>query len=200
MLRWWCDLSSPCSLEELFLCLNDYETVSCSPVCCQSLKLLHITDNNLQDWTEIRKLGIMFPSLDTLILANNNLTTIEESEDSLARLFPNLRSINLHKSGERPEAMHFLWWLLIRMFPPEKVKNTLGAAWNLSLRVGCFLGCISSSKLQSAVSPAKKAAEDSRSLNLLDGSGAVAEMMATYLWPSLSCHLTWGTLTWGMQC
>lgn len=87
------------SLEELFLCLNDYETVSCSPVCCQSLKLLHITDNNLQDWTEIRKLGIMFPSLDTLILANNNLTTIEESEDSLARLFPNLRSINLHKSG-----------------------------------------------------------------------------------------------------
>lgn len=93
-----------CSLEELFLCLNDYETVSCSPVCCQSLKLLHITDNNLQDWTEIRKLGIMFPSLDTLILANNNLTTIEESEDSLARLFPNLRSINLHKSGESLEA------------------------------------------------------------------------------------------------
>lgn len=46
----------------------------------------------------------MFPSLDTLILANNNLTTIEESEDSLARLFPNLRSINLHKSGESQEA------------------------------------------------------------------------------------------------
>lgn len=98
-----------CSLEELFLCLNDYETVSCSPVCCQSLKLLHITDNNLQDWTEIRKLGIMFPSLDTLILANNNLTTIEESEDSLARLFPNLRSINLHKSGESLEAVSFLF-------------------------------------------------------------------------------------------
>ncbi|XP_034610311.1 tubulin-specific chaperone cofactor E-like protein isoform X1 [Trachemys scripta elegans] len=86
-------------LEELFLCLNDYETVSCSPVCCQSLKLLHITDNNLQDWTEIRKLGIMFPSLDTLVLANNHLTTIEESNDSLARLFPNLRSVSLHRSG-----------------------------------------------------------------------------------------------------
>ncbi|XP_078235767.1 tubulin-specific chaperone cofactor E-like protein isoform X4 [Pogona vitticeps] len=86
-------------LEELFLCLNDYKTVSCSPVCCHSLKLLHITDNNLQDWPEIRKLGIMFPSLDTLVLANNYLTTIEDSEDSLARLFPNLRSISLHKSG-----------------------------------------------------------------------------------------------------
>ncbi|XP_054853592.1 tubulin-specific chaperone cofactor E-like protein [Eublepharis macularius] len=86
-------------LEELFLCLNDYKTVSCSPACCHSLKLLHITDNNLRDWPEIRKLGIMFPSLDTLVLANNYLTTIEDSEDSLGRLFPNLRSISLHKSG-----------------------------------------------------------------------------------------------------
>ena len=89
-----------CSLEELFLCLNDYETVSCPSVCCHSLKLLHITDNNLQDWTEIRKLGVMFPSLDTLVLANNHLNAIEEPDDSLARLFPNLRSISLHKSGE----------------------------------------------------------------------------------------------------
>lgn len=86
-------------LEELFLCLNDYETVSCPSICCHSLKLLHITDNNLQDWTEIRKLGAMFPSLDTLVLANNHLNAIEEPDDSLARLFPNLRSISLHKSG-----------------------------------------------------------------------------------------------------
>ncbi|KAI2563282.1 TBCEL-TECTA readthrough, partial [Homo sapiens] len=86
-------------LEELFLCLNDYETVSCPSICCHSLKLLHITDNNLQDWTEIRKLGVMFPSLDTLVLANNHLNAIEEPDDSLARLFPNLRSISLHKSG-----------------------------------------------------------------------------------------------------
>lgn len=89
-----------CSLEELFLCLNDYETVSCPSICCHSLKLLHITDNNLQDWTEIRKLGAMFPSLDTLVLANNHVSAIEEPDDSLARLFPNLRSISLHKSGE----------------------------------------------------------------------------------------------------
>ncbi|XP_038937344.1 tubulin-specific chaperone cofactor E-like protein isoform X2 [Rattus norvegicus] len=86
-------------LEELFLCLNDYETVSCPSVCCHSLKLLHITDNNLQEWTEIRKLGVMFPSLDTLVLANNHVNAIEEPADSLARLFPNLRSISLHKSG-----------------------------------------------------------------------------------------------------
>ncbi|XP_024617692.1 tubulin-specific chaperone cofactor E-like protein isoform X1 [Neophocaena asiaeorientalis asiaeorientalis] len=88
-------------LEELFLCLNDYETVSCPSICCPSLKLLHITDNNLQDWTEIRKLGVMFPSLDTLVLANNHVNAIDEPDDSLARLFPNLRSISLHKAGLR---------------------------------------------------------------------------------------------------
>ncbi|XP_063292371.1 tubulin-specific chaperone cofactor E-like protein [Pelobates fuscus] len=86
-------------LEELFLCLNDYNTVLCSTVCFQSLKLLHITDNNLQDWSEVRKLGIMFPCLDTLILANNNILSIEDTEDSLVRLFPSLRLLSLHKSG-----------------------------------------------------------------------------------------------------
>ncbi|CAH2319464.1 tubulin-specific chaperone cofactor E [Pelobates cultripes] len=86
-------------LEELFLCLNDYNTVLSSTVCFQSLKLLHITDNNLQDWSEVRKLGIMFPCLDTLILANNNILSIEDTEDSLVRLFPSLRLLSLHKSG-----------------------------------------------------------------------------------------------------
>ncbi|KAK1900121.1 Tubulin-specific chaperone cofactor E-like protein [Dissostichus eleginoides] len=73
-------------LEELFLCLND-------------LRLLHITDNSLKDWAEVRKFGSMFPSLDTLIMANNNLASIEDSKDILLRLFPKLRSINLHNSG-----------------------------------------------------------------------------------------------------
>lgn len=102
----WNISSFLCSLEELFLCLNDYETVSCPSIRCHSLKLLHITDNNLQDWTEIRKLGVMFPSLDTLVLANNHLNAIEEPDDSLARLFPNLRSISLHKSGKGHASFH----------------------------------------------------------------------------------------------
>uniref|UniRef100_A0A8C5PR82 Tubulin folding cofactor E like n=1 Tax=Leptobrachium leishanense TaxID=445787 RepID=A0A8C5PR82_9ANUR len=99
-------------LEELFLCLNDYNTVLSSPVCFQSLKLLHITDNNLQNWSEIRKLGIIFPSLDTLILANNNILAIGDTEDTMARLFPKLRLLSLHKSGlnswEDIEKLNFL--------------------------------------------------------------------------------------------
>lgn len=86
-------------LEELFLCLNEYSTVMVSATPCPSLRLLHITDNNLQDWSEVRKFGTIFPSLNTLVLANNNLNSILDSEDNLRRLFPNLRSINLHNSG-----------------------------------------------------------------------------------------------------
>lgn len=86
-------------LEELFLCLNEYSSVSASSVACPTLRLLHITDNSLQDWAEVRKFGSMFPSLDTLVMANNNLASIQDNKDILQRLFPNLRSINLHNSG-----------------------------------------------------------------------------------------------------
>lgn len=81
------------------MCLNDYERVSVSSTLCPSLRLLHITDNQLQDWAEVRKLGLMYTGMMSLILANNSLSSIHEPEDSLQRLFPNLRSINLHNSG-----------------------------------------------------------------------------------------------------
>ncbi|TKS81463.1 Tubulin-specific chaperone cofactor E-like protein [Collichthys lucidus] len=86
-------------LEELFLCLNEYSSVSASSVACPTLRLLHITDNSLKDWAEVRKFGFMFPSLDTLVMANNNLASIQDNKDILQRLFPNLRSMNLHNSG-----------------------------------------------------------------------------------------------------
>ncbi|KAM8769500.1 tubulin folding cofactor E-like a isoform 2-T2 [Acanthopagrus schlegelii] len=86
-------------LEELFLCLNEYSSVSASSVACPTLRLLHITDNSLKDWAEVRKFGSMFPSLDTLVMANNNLASIQDNKDILPRLFPNLRSINLNNSG-----------------------------------------------------------------------------------------------------
>ncbi|CAK6983161.1 tubulin-specific chaperone cofactor E-like protein isoform X2 [Scomber scombrus] len=86
-------------LEELFLCLNEYSCVSTSRLACPSLRLLHITDNSLQDWAEVRKFGSMFPGLDTLIMANNNLASIQDSKEILQRLFPNLRSVNLNNAG-----------------------------------------------------------------------------------------------------
>ncbi|XP_062341284.1 tubulin-specific chaperone cofactor E-like protein isoform X2 [Osmerus eperlanus] len=86
-------------LEELFLCLNEFDSVNESNTPCPSLRLLQITDNQLRDWQQVRKFGPMYPGLDTLVLANNSLTSVQEPPDTLERLFPNLRSINLNNSG-----------------------------------------------------------------------------------------------------
>ncbi|XP_029985429.1 tubulin-specific chaperone cofactor E-like protein isoform X2 [Sphaeramia orbicularis] len=86
-------------LQELFLCLNGYSSVAQSQTTCPSLRLLQITDNQLQLWTEVRKLGLMYPRLSTLVLANNNVRSVDDTQDALQRLFPNLRSINLNNSG-----------------------------------------------------------------------------------------------------
>lgn len=92
-------LASPSRLEELFLCLNGYSAVSECHTACQSLRLLQITDNELRDWAEVRKVGAMYPSLSTLVLANNHLESVDDTRETLEWLFPNLRSINLNNSG-----------------------------------------------------------------------------------------------------
>ncbi|XP_071362009.1 tubulin-specific chaperone cofactor E-like protein isoform X2 [Trachinotus anak] len=86
-------------LEELFLCLNGYNTVSESQRPCPSLRLLQITDNQLREWAEVRKFGVMYPCLSTLVLANNIVDSVGDAQETLQRLFPNLRSINLNNSG-----------------------------------------------------------------------------------------------------
>lgn len=93
--------TSSSRLEELFLCLNGYNTVSESQTSCPSLRLLQITDNQLKEWAEVRKLGQMYPSLKTLILANNSVDSVSDTRETLEQLFPNLRTINLNNSGLR---------------------------------------------------------------------------------------------------
>ncbi|XP_035523085.1 tubulin-specific chaperone cofactor E-like protein [Morone saxatilis] len=99
-------------LEELFLCLNGYHTVSDSQASCPSLRLLQITENQLREWAEVRKFGRLYPSLSTLVLANNSLDSVCDTQETLQRLFPNLRSINLNNSGlskwEDIERLNFL--------------------------------------------------------------------------------------------
>lgn len=94
-------ITSSSRLEELFLCLNGYSAVSQSNTSCPSLRLLQITDNQLQEWAEVRKLGMMYPSLSTLVLANNSVDSVGDTQETLQRLFPSLRSINLNNSGLR---------------------------------------------------------------------------------------------------
>lgn len=66
-----------------------------SHIACPTLRLLHLTGNQLREWAEVRKLGAMFPGLSSLVLANNQLTSVDDPGET----FANLRSINLNNSG-----------------------------------------------------------------------------------------------------
>lgn len=79
--------------------MNGYKTVSESKTSCPSLRLLQITDNQLREWAEVRKFGVLYPSLSALVLADNSVDSVGDNKETLERLFPNLRSINLNNSG-----------------------------------------------------------------------------------------------------
>lgn len=79
--------------------MNSYNAVSATEMSCTSLRLLQLTDNQLQEWGEVRKLGLLYPSLSTLVLANNRVESVGDSKETLEGLFPNLHSINLNNSG-----------------------------------------------------------------------------------------------------
>ncbi|XP_078451793.1 tubulin-specific chaperone cofactor E-like protein isoform X3 [Lampetra fluviatilis] len=86
-------------LEELFLCLNDYTTVVVSPDVYHNMKLLHITDNQLREWQDVLMLGLIFPSLETMVLSNNRVGSLSSEPAELTQAFTNLKHLNLHNWG-----------------------------------------------------------------------------------------------------
>ncbi|KAI4800155.1 hypothetical protein KUCAC02_014978 [Chaenocephalus aceratus] len=85
-----------------FLCLKTASTtVSRVADFLSVLRLLQITDNQLQEWKEVRKFGRIYPSLNTLVLANNSVDCVGDSPETLQRLFPNLRRLSKWTDIER---------------------------------------------------------------------------------------------------
>jgi hypothetical protein len=72
-------------LEELHLSLNNYSNVELgdeadmmtSPLCYRNVKKLHFTGNPVATWQEICKLGLVFPSLEALVLAKCPLQSLD---------------------------------------------------------------------------------------------------------------------------
>ncbi|PSN36399.1 Tubulin-specific chaperone cofactor E-like protein [Blattella germanica] len=70
------------SLEELHLSLNNYsnidlgEDINCRPN-YQNVKKVHFTGNPVSTWREICKLGLAFPTLESLVLAECPLQSLD---------------------------------------------------------------------------------------------------------------------------
>ena len=72
---------------ELHLSLNEYSQVTMeSTETFPGITTVHINGNKFSDWSEIAKLGKLFPNLQTLVMMENPVTTIETS--SVKESFP----------------------------------------------------------------------------------------------------------------
>ena len=72
---------------ELHLSLNEYSQVTMeTSETFPGITTLHINGNKFSDWSEIAKLGKLFPNLQTLVMMENPITTIDTS--SVKESFP----------------------------------------------------------------------------------------------------------------
>ncbi|RNA31817.1 tubulin-specific chaperone cofactor E [Brachionus plicatilis] len=102
-----CLLHRLIGLSELHLSRNNYNQINFSAdLRKHSIKVLYMSNNLLDNWNQVAKLGVCFPNLEQLVLSSNPLKNfqIEPNNDSefLARannsdLFKNLSILNINK-------------------------------------------------------------------------------------------------------
>lgn len=63
------------SLEELYLSENSLEDVDLELPPYTTLRLLQLTSNKISDWRHVEMIDKVFPNLQSLIVASNNITT-----------------------------------------------------------------------------------------------------------------------------
>lgn len=71
------------NLAELHLASNDYERITFSPAFRKSsVKVLYFNNNQLRSWLDVCRLGVCFPSLETLVISENHIDTFVCNEKS----------------------------------------------------------------------------------------------------------------------
>ncbi len=84
-------------LKELHLTSNNYSTVSFEDdFKKESLRILYFNNNDLTEWNDVFKLGRCFPYLESLIIRENKLSDLNES-NLIRRIFTQLKMVNLNK-------------------------------------------------------------------------------------------------------
>ncbi len=86
------------SVRQLYLSMNNYSEVELpeTPIQFPSVEELYFSKNLVTDWTELRKLGQIFPSVTSLILINVPIDTL--GEDRMVD-FHRLKKLNLTGCG-----------------------------------------------------------------------------------------------------
>ncbi|XP_058797688.1 tubulin-specific chaperone cofactor E-like protein [Phymastichus coffea] len=97
------------NLEELHLSLNEYKTVDLG---CEkpenrnhTLRRLHFTGNPVEFWSEISKLGFAFPALESLVLAECPIRSLDNEEKQGLENTENEDTENMNHIVERNGGM-----------------------------------------------------------------------------------------------
>ncbi|KAJ1522603.1 hypothetical protein ONE63_001783 [Megalurothrips usitatus] len=145
------------NLEELHLSLNDFSTVELTDAADSihsNIKRLHFTGNPICSWNEVSKLGQAFPVLESLVLADCPLISLdptmpvlkckaddsEESEDSCSSCgSPPIQQYGRCESecesaGPKPYSAHDAF----RHLRSLNVTGTQIASWDDIDRLACF--------------------------------------------------------------
>lgn len=98
------------NLEELHLSLNEYKTVDLvidkPENCNHTLKKLHFTGNPIEFWHEIAKLGYAFPNLESLVLAECPIRSLDVEEETRPENTENEDTENMNHIVERNNGLH----------------------------------------------------------------------------------------------
>lgn len=84
------------SVAELHVSLNGYSSIPKCEEFCENVKRLHFNGNAIKQWQEVEKLSRMFPNLETLIIMENPLESLQRESKDNSLMF--LKVLNLMKT------------------------------------------------------------------------------------------------------
>lgn len=121
-------------LEELHLSLNGYSYIELEEQLHPGVKHLYFTDNTINHWREVCKLGEAFPSMSSLVLADCPIKGLDVSspDSSPDRAFARSES-ECESAGATTSPHH-----TFRSLSFLNLNNTLLSSWEDIDRLGCF--------------------------------------------------------------
>lgn len=129
------------SLEELHLSLNGYnyvefeDMVEAVNVVHPGVKHLYFTDNTINSWREVCKLGAAFPSLESLVLADCPITSLDVITPDTTPERQYSRTESECESTASPSTSPHHTFRSLKFL---NLNNTLLSSWEEIDRLACF--------------------------------------------------------------
>ena len=91
-------------VEEIHLSLNEHDDISLPEPfkTYPTVKKIHMSKNNIKNWSELHKVGRLFPNLEHFVNIESqleNLRSDDDEENDMTRMFANMKSLALTQTN-----------------------------------------------------------------------------------------------------